>query len=256
MPESSQGSDDGKLFGPQDQGITRTFPEKLKSGQAVDDLRDRLDNTNIGRRSLIKAGVASGLAVAAAITGRKLRQEDHEASPGQLSPTPEVEAVHPPLTLLARDENGELGFSKSPNVAQYIENPDFKGIGTNLTVKIRNEIDVTNDENIVGEINAHELNDLGIGLIRVGGKGYMANNDLHDDPQYTFGTTDKDHVPVFEYEWLAFAKKIEPDPNNPDLYIDESDDSLSIQLVDKDGNPVDKNNYQVISPIYVNTTGN
>jgi hypothetical protein len=255
MSESSNGETE-KKFGPQDQGIkeTRTFRDRLKSGQTADDLRDKLNNTTTDRRSLIAGGTV--LAITSAVAASNLLRRNQEKRPSQAAPTPEVESSHPHLVMLARNENGELGFSENPDVAQYIAHPQFSGINSSPNVRVRTEIDTTNDETIIDGVLARELEDANLGVIRVGGFDFKAYNDMHNDPQFCFKTTNKDHVEKFEYLWLAFATKVEENPTNPELYIDDADGTRSIQLVDHTGNYVDRGHSEVISPIYVDTTGN
>ncbi len=253
---SESNSESGKRFEPQDQGIkeTRTFGDRLRSGQTMDDLSDKLHNTKTDRRSFVAGTTVLG--ITAAVAASKLFGRRHENQTSQGIPTPEVEANHPHLVMLARDENGELGFSENPDVAQYIPHPQFFGIDANPYVRVRTEIDVTNDKTIIDGVLARELEDANLGVIRVGGFDSKAYNDMHNDPQFCFKTLNEDHVEKFEYLWLSFAKKVEEDPMNAELYIDDSDGTRSIQLVDHTGKAVDRGHSEVISPIFVDTTGN
>ncbi len=210
MSETSSSPEMGKKFGPQDQGLkeSRSTIEQLKGGGAADILDTK---TRIDRRSFItRTGSLIGLGAAAAFL--KHRQGTNEHTPPPPQSTPVVEAKEAPVELendvkfLAK-EGDQLEYS---NVAQYYD-ANFIQLNGGIDGKpiiVRNEH--KQHSNDVEELPASDMNDHGIGVIRVAG----INQD-NARPQDSFIDNDKNYV----YEWLVLVR-LTDDPEKPYVYVD------------------------------------
>lgn len=219
-------------------------------------VQDALENPTSRRKFL--SGLATG-ALGLTAVGTMIKEGSPKVYSGDKQPlpqstTPEVKKeLNNQINPVLRTENG-LEAGKNPDVVQYVDDPEFAGVNGDPFVKLRTEIDVSTEDN-VKRVPARQLNELGIGVSRAGAIGWKANNGTYDDPNYCFKVK-VDGVDEFEYEWLFLSRKVEPDPNNPNLFIDESDGTRSIQVVDDMNNPVDREQVLFTGPNYVNTVAN
>jgi len=211
MSESS-GPDIEKQFGPQDQGLkeSRSFNDRLKSGQMMDDISEKLNSKTDRRSFIVRTGTMLGLAAAAA--GLKQRQGSSELTPPPPQSRPQQETGELPPQLandiqyLIRNEEGKLEYS---NVAQYYD-ADFVQLndGQGKPILVRNEHKQNSDK--TQELTAEDMNDHQIGVIRVAG----VNQD-NARPEDSFIDDNKNFV----YEWLALVR-LTDDPEHPYVYVD------------------------------------